>query len=591
MLLSGQTTCPPIFSPGPCAPPPSTPPTPPPPPDPPTKDKEVSEEPTAPTKYIPLCPDCNPNNPPGGSYTGGGGGGNIPSCVFENIQNTGNDIQVIKNSNLVAQAMVWDSDCPAFSLIVSENPNTQNPLNAAFVVELNGSNDGTITDPDIIIGQQDVANNEIAIFIVYEYTSNATGITEIAYEQWNYNYDPGIRYIELASPGGNLLNVISSGIQASNPNVDANNKNQLAIAFEVDGDIISYVDHIVSSTVLNISDIIDISHCIGASDMMTPDVSISDESGYNSVVSYVFNHGPDMYVVQDEFLGIHGQSQAPCSQINHLSSDYINPRISSPADFDIFNLWECAVAAVDVNYRTIAVFHNYLGPTNFSMELLNSEPNSLQLLMNCNNTMPAITFTGGEAQDMHSVAVSWTYDDCTGLMLGNQEVFAVNLYLENNSRVPYHPDYFMPVNLSMSGEQYASSIAGEGNYIPGERGNVFYSLASQAPNKIIYKMSNVFNQPLLRKKIDNNEKQKNQLVNIFPNPSKGKIIIDLSFYDENEPMEILVFGMDGKKVFQDIIFSKTNTKEIDLSVFGPGIYFINIKAGGFTAHEKIVIEQ
>src|SRR5690606_3469486 len=92
-----------------------------PPPKPPSEDKKISDSgPTIPPTIIPVC-HCDPGSVPSGTYVPGGSGGPIPACFVQQIQNTGNDIQPIPNASpyLVAQAMVWDGDCPAFSLIVS----------------------------------------------------------------------------------------------------------------------------------------------------------------------------------------------------------------------------------------------------------------------------------------------------------------------------------------------------------------------------------------------------------------------------------------------------------------------------------------
>ena len=588
-LVKAQSPCPPVFSPPPCAIPPSNPPPPPPPPNPPTNDKRSGSGSTSstPAMHIPLCNDCIP----GGTYVEGGEG-YIPDCIYENIQKTGNDIQVVQWARplLIAQAMVWDSECPAFSLVVSENPYSQSPLNASFVAELDGGKQGVIRDPDIIISQQPIDPSEAHIFeilIVYEYT-DFDGNQYIAFEQWHYNYIS--KTIKLVSPQGSPSQLTNSG--GSNPNIDANNENQVAVVFEEGGNIYSYVNYIASPTTFNSNDIIDISHCVGSSEMITPDVSISDDNGgannnFKSVVSYVFNHGSNLYLVQEEFNYLDTLSPSKdirCTKFYNLSSNYVNPRIASPYSLEINNKWECAVAAVNTNQNIVSVFHNYSDSIAYSSHDLNSDPISLQLLLNCPNTMPAITYTGTSNQDDHSVTVAWTFWDCLGMVNNSQEVFAVNYNLASNIRTPAHPDYFMPVNLMMVGDQYAPSVASTG-YIGS--GDVFYSLASDGPDMIIYKMSNVFSQPLLRKKEE--QENKTPKVRVFPNPAQRMVNLDLSSIDK-EQMEVLVFDMDGKKVLEKTIFNKHNMSQIDLRDCKPGIYFMEIKAEGFTHYEKIILE-
>ena len=578
-----------------------------------TPDKEKSpNNSTLPIKHIPLCPDCTPSNPPGGYYTGSGGGG-IPSCVFDGIINTGNDIQIFPDIDvgIVAHAMVWDGECPSFSLDVTGDPNTQSPLVAAFVVELDRSNWGTISDPDIIIAQNEVEPNQIEILIVYEF-SPAPGEKVISYEQWRYYFPTN--YIELVpvTQSNNPHNILSEVDEiASNPNIDANNENKFAIAFESIGQIYSYVDEINSPTILNPnlsgSGRFIVSQCIAPENMLTPDVSISDNSGYEPVVSYVFNHHNDLHVVQDYYddLDLLTFNNYALCRKNHLLDEYINPRISSPAYFDIYNEWECAITAVDIDYSKVGVFYNHNQPFgNFALTFLNSDPNSQQLLLNCDNTMPSITYTGTPPYDCdlppeecfggHSVAVAWTYDDCTSpyYISGTKDVVSVTLSLQNNARKPNLPDYFMMVNTDLPGDQYASSVAGEGHTnFAGDIGEVFYSVGSSTPDKMIYKMSNTTAQPWLRKKFSGQGEQTNEKLKVFPNPSNGKLNIELPHIKYDGPVEVAVFAMDGRKVFEKVFTSKIALGEIDLSGFEPGIYFIDIRAGSYSAYEKISISK
>lgn len=604
---------------------------------PPTDDEESSSTSSSTlTKYIPLCPDCTPLDPPGDYYDfSGGGSGGGSGCIYTNIQNTGNDIQYIENSNLVAQAMVWDSECPSFSLIVSGDPNTQTPLNASFVTELNGSRYGTITDPDIIIAQKNVYSNnlnnltdlgtydtdnpqryEIEIIIVYELEvedkpGQPGGYKAIAYEQWHYNTNSKYLEYRYMSPSNlfmeNAANLITEvGKNASYPNVDANNGNEMVITFESEDQIYSYVERINTPTILNpghqinnTSHSILVSKCIGNNNMATPDVSISDVEGgstqsFNPIVSYVFNFSQDIYLVQDYFSDLYQQrgSAAPCRKTERLAPKYIFPRISSPSHFDIYNEWEYAVTAQDINNRNIAVFYNYQPtfPNSFSTKLLNFDTGSQQLLQNCDNTKPAISFTGSHAEHLNSVSVTWTYDDCTNFRSNNLDVYSVGLYLPSAARIPALPDYFMPVNQNYFGEQYASSVAGEGSYIAGVSGEVFYSLGSIADNKMVYKMSNVHSQPWLRKKYNGLEEGKNAQIKIYPNPSDGNIYIDHGSISNEEPISLTVYNIEGKKVFEKSISPNESTKEIDLEHIIDGVYFIEIKQGTKNIREKLIVK-
>ena len=77
-------------------------------------------------------------------------------------------------------------------------------------------------------------------------------------------------------------------------------------------------------------------------------------------------------------------------------------------------------------------------------------------------------------------------------------------------------------------------------------------------------------------------------INIYPNPSQGKINIDIP--DGLDGLEITVFNSIGQKILSELITSKSKiTKTIDLSEVPKGIYFIGLKSDGEQQFRKVIL--
>jgi len=77
-------------------------------------------------------------------------------------------------------------------------------------------------------------------------------------------------------------------------------------------------------------------------------------------------------------------------------------------------------------------------------------------------------------------------------------------------------------------------------------------------------------------------------INIYPNPSQGKINIDIP--EGFTKLEIIIFNTIGQIIFTEEISSQTESiKTIDLSKSPKGIYFIGLKSDGEQQFRKVIL--
>jgi len=77
-------------------------------------------------------------------------------------------------------------------------------------------------------------------------------------------------------------------------------------------------------------------------------------------------------------------------------------------------------------------------------------------------------------------------------------------------------------------------------------------------------------------------------INIYPNPSQGKINIDIP--EGFTKLEIIIFNTIGQIIFTEEISSQTETiKTIDLTKVPKGIYFIGLKSDGEQQFRKVIL--
>lgn len=80
-------------------------------------------------------------------------------------------------------------------------------------------------------------------------------------------------------------------------------------------------------------------------------------------------------------------------------------------------------------------------------------------------------------------------------------------------------------------------------------------------------------------------------VNVFPNPTGGIVTI-AGQLTEAQDVTIEVFDVLGQLVYQETIASVTSiNSQIDLSLYGNGIYLVNVRAGENFTTEKVILQR
>ena len=78
------------------------------------------------------------------------------------------------------------------------------------------------------------------------------------------------------------------------------------------------------------------------------------------------------------------------------------------------------------------------------------------------------------------------------------------------------------------------------------------------------------------------------LVKIYPNPSTGKLYIELENPGNND-LSIRIINVNGQVIYIKNVLTKP-IEEIDLSNYAKGIYFIQVRSDKYFKTEKLIIE-
>lgn len=81
-------------------------------------------------------------------------------------------------------------------------------------------------------------------------------------------------------------------------------------------------------------------------------------------------------------------------------------------------------------------------------------------------------------------------------------------------------------------------------------------------------------------------------INIYPNPNTGKFILELNLDQPGNPLNIHIYDIAGKIVMEssEIPEGKTFRRNIDISNFQKGLYFIRIMGINKVGVKQIIIK-
>lgn len=431
--------------------------------------------------------------------------------------------------------------------------------------------------------------------MVYEYDGS------IAFEQWDYDYNSN--QLTLNTPAISTPPYVYTIGEGVNPNIAGNSANEIAIVYQKEVNtspgntkkyIVTQVSDFNSPTTFNqeitISDCID---PINDPDYVTPDVSISDylSTINTTVVSYVMiDEDDNLHLRQEDFNNLQMNNPA-CIIKDNIDKKAANPRVASPRIEHLTNnnIEECVITAEHIlddngfSYNSIRLYPFY-NQGNFGKIDLNYDNGVSTLVPSLDNTYPAITYC-----DQSKVSVAWTFLNPSGSNV-KEDVISVNYNFGTGIRTPTLYDYFMLVNKDREENQHAASVSNL--FIDGENLPVYYTFADTNYKKTVkVKTSNTSMQPFIRKKsIASEEKQPQNEILIYPNPSNGQINLDFGDLEIKSNITVKVYSLDGKIVYEKNGSKTTFDKPMNINNLEKGFYLMEYQYGQNFERKKIILQ-
>ena len=84
------------------------------------------------------------------------------------------------------------------------------------------------------------------------------------------------------------------------------------------------------------------------------------------------------------------------------------------------------------------------------------------------------------------------------------------------------------------------------------------------------------------------QEESQSLFQIFPNPTTGKLKIDIS---STEVVDAQIFTILGEVVWQEKLVENTSQRELDLSYLPNGVYLIKLRLGQTIHTKKIILNR
>lgn len=199
---------------------------------------------------------------------------------------------------------------------------------------------------------------------------------------------------------------------------------------------------------------------------------------------------------------------------------------------------------------------------------------------------PSLAQTGGPYH------VTYTYTDQDGCIGTDTQSVTVNnspflvlsgleeLYCIHDAPVAIHvlPAGGTLLGAGVSDETFDPQSAGIGTHV------ISYTYANSAGCAALERASVTvdacvgLNDPDLKAKVE-----------VYPNPTEGKFTIEASGFD-NEHVVARIYNMTGKLMIEEDFSSEKNSvREVDLSLFPKGIYYLRMNFSSGTVMKKVVV--
>ncbi len=477
----------------------------------------------------------------------------ILAASSDNVENTGNDVQLILNNpNYNMYIMAWDGDRPAFAWN-DEFSGTANTLAIA------GTQIGTVTDPDIVLYD----NNVMWAQIVYLLDDN------VYYESWRFN---------VGTLTWNLTNgptAITQNGGCTCPNVDVGFDGKTVAVWEENGQIYASAGDITGN--FQAPFLIAEAH--------TPDVALNFIQAQSTYVNFTFisdnGNNTQLCWIVASYLNISNGNPAlgpPTTLHTAFNNEYYGkPRIAGPIIVSLNNPAEYEIVVKHYHNGRYDIRSHHIN--NPGGVIINDFPVNLTAEINLE---PVVSYVGDH------IISSWTYDDTN---LGNTsntiDIISRQLLASNGTAPPPillpPPGIYIPfnvysvVNNNTAGVQAISSVAGRfATIASGEKKLVtFYN---ENNSQIYYKIRPYAN-------VQFRTKSPEIQADVYPNPTSN--IVNIKIDTEFETAKLELYNLQGQKLMQKEI---TEQKfELDVSELNAGIYKLRVSTGSSSETKSIEI--
>ncbi|MCF8255287.1 MAG: T9SS type A sorting domain-containing protein, partial [Bacteroidia bacterium] len=102
---------------------------------------------------------------------------------------------------------------------------------------------------------------------------------------------------------------------------------------------------------------------------------------------------------------------------------------------------------------------------------------------------------------------------------------------------------------------------------------------------VVYTDKNLMSEPVRTTGIS--EQKMGSTLSVFPNPSLGAFLVQT---ETEKILEIRLFDLSGKTVYQDLNLGKENSAEVITEGLSKGIYILQVKTARGGLNQKVCIE-